>query len=194
MSNARNLARLIVDSGGDVDVSSLGNVPPSNDASALTTGTLGSARFPSGSIVKIQHDYVSTIVGATNSNMTFYGVNAFTKTVSTNPVMVIGHMMWGGDNPNGYWALEYSDNGGSSWNWLAHLYEADEMPGALGNIACFNFAYNDTSTYTTRSYRVYWYHSVQNGGTMWRNRPPNLQSWSGSGKAQSGVTIYEVQP
>ena len=46
MSNARNLARLIVDSGGDVDVSSLGNVPPSNDASALTTGTLPVGRVP----------------------------------------------------------------------------------------------------------------------------------------------------
>ena len=46
MSNARNLARLIVDSGGDVDASSLGNVPPSNDASALTTGTLPVGRLP----------------------------------------------------------------------------------------------------------------------------------------------------
>lgn len=50
MSNARNLARLIVDSGGDVEVSSLGNVPPSNDASALTTGTLPVARIADGVI------------------------------------------------------------------------------------------------------------------------------------------------
>ena len=50
MSNARNLARLIVDSGGDVDVSSLGNVPPSNDASALTTGTLPVGRLPSSGV------------------------------------------------------------------------------------------------------------------------------------------------
>jgi hypothetical protein len=50
MSNARNLARLIVDSGGDVEVSSLGNVPPSNDASALTTGTLPVGRLPSSGV------------------------------------------------------------------------------------------------------------------------------------------------
>ena len=50
MSNARNLARLIVDSGGDVEVSSLGNVPPSNDASALTTGTLPVARIADGDV------------------------------------------------------------------------------------------------------------------------------------------------
>ena len=50
MSNARNLARLIVDSGGDVEVSSLGNVPPSNDASALTTGTLPVDRIAAGSL------------------------------------------------------------------------------------------------------------------------------------------------
>ena len=50
MSKARNLARLVVDTGGDVDVSSLGNVPPSNDASALTTGTLSMDRVAAGSI------------------------------------------------------------------------------------------------------------------------------------------------
>jgi hypothetical protein len=50
MSKARNLARLIVDSGGDVDLSSLTNVPPSNDASALTTGTLPIARIADGAV------------------------------------------------------------------------------------------------------------------------------------------------
>jgi hypothetical protein len=46
MGRARNLARLIVDPTGDVDASALGNVPPSDDASALTTGTLAVARLP----------------------------------------------------------------------------------------------------------------------------------------------------
>jgi hypothetical protein len=51
MSKARNLARLIVDSSGDVDSSALGNVPPSDDASALTTGTLPIARIADGAVV-----------------------------------------------------------------------------------------------------------------------------------------------
>lgn len=44
MSRARNIATLL-DSSGDVIVDALGNVPPSNDASALTTGTLDVARL-----------------------------------------------------------------------------------------------------------------------------------------------------
>jgi hypothetical protein len=49
MSKARNLADLL-DSNGDVVSGALDNVPPSNDASALTTGTLPIARIADGSI------------------------------------------------------------------------------------------------------------------------------------------------
>ena len=45
MSRARDLAD-IVSGGFDVPLASLDNVPASNDASALTTGTLPSARLP----------------------------------------------------------------------------------------------------------------------------------------------------
>ena len=45
MSRARNLADLL-DASGDVVSGALDNVPPSNDASALTTGTLPVARVP----------------------------------------------------------------------------------------------------------------------------------------------------
>jgi len=45
MSRARNLADLL-DSNGDVVSGALDNVPPSNDASALTTGTLPVERVP----------------------------------------------------------------------------------------------------------------------------------------------------
>ena len=47
MSNARNLASLITGN-FDVPLGALDNVPPSNDASALTTGTLPVGRLPSG--------------------------------------------------------------------------------------------------------------------------------------------------
>ena len=50
MSNARNLAKLIVDANGDIGAASLDNVPPSNDASALTTGTLPIERIGTGAI------------------------------------------------------------------------------------------------------------------------------------------------
>jgi len=50
MSNARNLSKVEVDTNGDIEVGSLGNA---NDASALTTGTLGSARLPAGSVIQV---------------------------------------------------------------------------------------------------------------------------------------------
>ena len=45
MTKARNIADLL-DANGDVKTASLDNVPASNDASALTTGTLNNARLP----------------------------------------------------------------------------------------------------------------------------------------------------
>jgi hypothetical protein len=54
MGRARNLARLIVDPTGDVDASALGNVPPSDDASALTTGTLPIERIADGAITTVK--------------------------------------------------------------------------------------------------------------------------------------------
>ena len=44
MSKARNIADLL-DANGDVKSGALDNVPPSNDASALTTGTIDNARI-----------------------------------------------------------------------------------------------------------------------------------------------------
>jgi hypothetical protein len=44
MSNARNLSRIIT-GGFDVPLGALDNVPPSNDASALTTARLDAANI-----------------------------------------------------------------------------------------------------------------------------------------------------
>jgi len=57
MSKARDIADLL-DSTGDVKSGALDNVPASNDASALTTGTLSADRLASGSInaVKLAND------------------------------------------------------------------------------------------------------------------------------------------
>ena len=49
MTRARDIANL-VDANGDIVAGALDNVPASNDASALTTGTLPAARIGSGSI------------------------------------------------------------------------------------------------------------------------------------------------
>ena len=49
MTRARDIADL-VDANGDIVAGALDNVPASNDASALTTGTLAAARLPSSGI------------------------------------------------------------------------------------------------------------------------------------------------
>jgi hypothetical protein len=49
MTKTRNLSDLL-DANGDVKLGNLDNVPPSNDASALTTGTLPIARIADGDI------------------------------------------------------------------------------------------------------------------------------------------------
>jgi hypothetical protein len=77
MGRARNLARLIVDPTGDVDSSALGNVPPSDDASALTTGTLPieriadgtvtSAKLASGAAASNLGNYVQSVAGRTGA-------------------------------------------------------------------------------------------------------------------------------
>jgi len=62
MSKARNLADLL-DANGDVASGALDNVPPSNDASALTTGTLPIARIADGDITaaKLSDTYLTGI-------------------------------------------------------------------------------------------------------------------------------------
>ena len=75
MSNARNLAKLIVDANGDIGAASLDNVPPSNDASALTTGTLGTARLPAGSVIQAKQITSNSIVSTTNSSWTDTGIS-----------------------------------------------------------------------------------------------------------------------
>ena len=49
MTRARDIANL-VDANGDIVAGALDNVPASNDASALTTGTLAAARLPSSGV------------------------------------------------------------------------------------------------------------------------------------------------
>jgi hypothetical protein len=94
MSNARNLARLIVDSGGDVEVSSLGNVPPSNDASALTTGTLGTARLPAGSVLQVVQ--VNATTGQATSSTSYVDATGLslniTPSSASSKILVMAHL------------------------------------------------------------------------------------------------------
>jgi len=97
MSNARNLAD-IVTGNFDVPLGALDNVPPSNDASALTTGTLPvgrlpssgvdasslttgtlvTARLPAGSVIQVVQAYRTSFISTTSSSL----VDVLTTTIT----------------------------------------------------------------------------------------------------------------
>ena len=66
MTKARNLSDLL-DATGDVVSSALDNVPPSDNASSLTTGTLPVARLADGSITSAKLDNSAKVVKGTSA-------------------------------------------------------------------------------------------------------------------------------
>ena len=93
MSNARNLSKVEVDTNGDIEVGSLGNA---NDASALTTGTLGTARLPAGSVLQVVS--VTTTSSTTNTTNTPADVTGLTASITplsaSNKVLVMVSTQW----------------------------------------------------------------------------------------------------
>lgn len=88
MSNARNLSKVEVDTNGDIEVGSLGNA---NDASALTTGTLGTARLPAGSVLQVVQMYSRTPFSTTSTSfvdVTGY-IASITPTSSSSKILVM---------------------------------------------------------------------------------------------------------
>ena len=87
MSNARNLSKVEVDTNGDIEVGSLGNA---NDASALTTGTLGTARLPAGSVIQVvsANDNNNTVTSSASFVNTALAVT-ITPTSSTSKIYVV---------------------------------------------------------------------------------------------------------
>jgi hypothetical protein len=98
MSRARNLADLL-DANGDVASGALDNVPPSNDASALTTGTLPIARIADGDITAAKLGSTldlsgktvtlpSGLVGGFDSMQVFTASGTWTKPSGVTKVLV----------------------------------------------------------------------------------------------------------
>lgn len=189
MSNARNLARLIVDSGGDVDVSSLGNVPPSNDASALTTGTLASARLPAGSVLQVAQARKTDTSWSTTSTsfvaVTGLGVTITPTSASSKflvSVSVAVHTNWwhanggyfgvqangtliAGDG-TGSWVLQYgADSGNTVYEGLQWSEEVLYSPNTTSPMT-FNVALATTNS----SYPILvnrWYQNATKRGNSW---------------------------
>jgi hypothetical protein len=98
MTKTRNLSDLL-DANGDVKLDNLDNVPASNDASALTTGTLPIARIADGDITtaKLADSSVSlaklTATGTKDATTFLRGDNTFaTAGVTGSTIRAVSHV------------------------------------------------------------------------------------------------------
>ena len=111
MSNARNLSKIITGN-FDVPLGALDNVPPSNDASALTTGTLPIARIAGGAITadKIGAGVITPIAVSDQANTSTGSLSLPNGTTAQRPASsVVGELRYN----TSYEQLEMYD--GSDW-------------------------------------------------------------------------------
>jgi len=160
MSRARNLADLL-DASGDVVSGALDNVPPSNDASALTTGTLPVARVPyvgrrnliiNGAMNVWQRGTSATGVTSTNFNtvdrfMANYGGGSAAGTHSIERST---------DVPSGFnYSIKITHSGASATPneyAIRTFLEMQDVKHLIGNTAVFSFYYKSSRT-GTHAYR-----------------------------------------
>ena len=164
MSRARDIANL-VDANGDIVVGALDNVPPSNDASALTTGTLDGARLPdplpaidgsalTGIASDLVDDTTPQLGGAldlNSNNITGTGnidVTGYAQFNTANTPLYVNST-----NSSSY-KINFRDNGTT----VAYYGANSTYPMLVSNSSGANVVYSDSSghltatTYTGRSY------------------------------------------
>lgn len=176
MTRARDIADL-VDANGDIVAGALDNVPASNDASALTTGTLAAARLPSSGV-----DAASITTGTLNSarvslsNSDITGNPFSVRQISTyNIWQGITHAANNGNTYGFYYSdvaigsnttsntfglmirVYYSHGGGADHGYLGgYLVQAGETD-AYPNRADFYMAhYNDYYNTDTSDFLMPW--------------------------------------
>jgi len=110
MSNARNLADIVT---GNFDVP-LGALDNANDASALTTGTLGTARLPAGSVLQVvSSEHIGNTITSSTSFVNTALAVTITPTSSTSKIYVVA--TGGLDNNNiGYSGYVTMDRNGTN--------------------------------------------------------------------------------
>ena len=115
MSNARNLSKVEVDTNGDIEVGSLGNA---NDASALTTGTLGSARLPAGSVLQVVQDTFADTYSTSSTGGTPFRSVSITPSSASSKILVLASFMTRatGGGGNCYIRIQGFRNGSMFWN------------------------------------------------------------------------------
>lgn len=127
MSNARNLAD-IVTGNFDVPLGALDNVPPSNDASALTTGTLPLARIGDGAITAGK---LESTLDLTSKTVTLpAGVGG--KISAINRFYLNGNTSVSNQSSEyNFWSVTYSRQYSNSAIWVISDIPVSELPNGV---------------------------------------------------------------
>ena len=194
MSRARDLADLL-DASGDVKSAALDNVPPSNDASALTTGTLDMARVANGSVTNahfasgaadLSHDTTPQLGGNLDLNSnSITGSGIFQITGDSNKISasnnhLILHDTAETDAGSKWWYI-YRNGGDGKLRFYANgstrlSLNRDGTWGEVPDGTCINTQLFTNSTYTavtnTNSWTNVWtfnYTPKLNGSKLFMN-------------------------
>jgi hypothetical protein len=175
----------------DITNSAVTDAKISTVSSSKLSGRVPRTNAPSESIIQVVQNTETGIVSFNNSNGTFIIVN-ITPTSTTSRILISGYFIWSSDNPNGYFALERSIGGGA-WTGVANIASYDEV-AANGNAWNAPVNYVDSpSTTSTITYRIYWYHNIQNGGTMYMNRSFSNDALGFYSGGRTGKTVLIAQ-
>ena len=198
MSNARNLAD-IVTGNFDVPLGALDNVPPSNDASALTTGTLGTSRLPAGSVLQVvQFNYTARTSIATGSYVALPITATITPSSTSNKILVrvVVHAgMTGGDEGlhgrlvcNNSFVPIYGDsanNRDQAWFHVGSHYSPSEIYPAVAE-----YLHSPAST-SALTYAV-WARGHSAGYPISINSSENDGDYSTRSRTVSSITLMEI--
>jgi len=174
MSNARNLSKVEVDTNGDIEVGSLGNA---NDASALTTGTLGSARLPAGSVLQVVNSSSST----TQSGTALVGIltASITPISASSKIFALGNLVLGLTTSSNAYGTGVIFRGTTSGTQIAYVYSGVASAiSATVNVSVFGI-----DSPNTTSAQIYTLAADKGSG--------GTSSWSTDGTFYS-LTLMEI--
>jgi len=174
MSNARNLSKVEVDTNGDIEVGSLGNA---NDASALTTGTLGTARLPAGSVLQV----VTSSSNTTQSGTATVGVltASITPISASSKIVALGNLVLGLTASSNAYGTGTIFRGTTSGTQIAFVYSG--VASAIS--AAMNLSVFGIDSPNTTSAQIYTLAAGRGSG--------GTSSWSTDGTSYS-LTLMEI--
>jgi hypothetical protein len=187
MGRSRNLADLL-DANGDVKSGSLDNVPASNDASALTTGTLSADRLAAGSIgaAKLAETYLkpdgdgSGLSGIASDKLSKDFVVDASGSLTQNKVVSIASTGKVGVYPQAHTGGTEVDDTSFSDNHTYFTYSTD------GSRALYQYPWG--GSYTAREFNVRGL-ALSNTGNIIEGSSTNVHTFTGLAGSTNHYTV-----